>query len=525
MALVLRTIRHLRPRQVLDRLTRRWGPTPRIRPAPPVRAPEARLAVPLPPRPISRLGSDTFRLLNLERQVQRDAWVAPGEGRLWDYTFHYFDGLLAPAPDRRAKERWIADWMDRVPVGSRPAWDPYPASRRILNWIRWDLTGGGPLPPEAANSLATQVRHLEETLEYHLMANHLLTNALALVAAGCFFGGEEGDGWRSRGGAILGRELREQFPADGGHYELSPVYHALLLEDLLDVLQMARATGSFLDRALEETARRASGWLAALRRPDGRVPLFNDAAYGQGPEPDPLLEYAATVLGAPVPHPTDGLLMLRPSGYFRYGHGRLAVFGDAGPPGPPYQPGHAHCDLLSFELCWDGSPLIVDTGTSTYDVGERRHRERGTAAHNTLQVGELEQSEIWAGFRMARRASVRRLEVGPARVEAEIRAFPAAWSRLERSWIFEGETLRIRDRVCELGRMGAPVTARLHLHPGVSLVGEGDQWMAEGMRIRFEGARAVRRVPYEYAPAFNRRIPGICLEADVGNELVTVLGP
>ena len=35
-------------------------------------------------------------------------------------------------------------------------------------------------------SLATQVSHLFGSLEYHLLGNHLLENAKALIFAGCF---------------------------------------------------------------------------------------------------------------------------------------------------------------------------------------------------------------------------------------------------------------------------------------------------------------------------------------------------
>jgi len=36
------------------------------------------------------------------------------------------------------------------------------------------------------------------------------------------------------------RELEEQILPDGGHFERSPMYHAMVLEDLLDLLQLPR---------------------------------------------------------------------------------------------------------------------------------------------------------------------------------------------------------------------------------------------------------------------------------------------
>ncbi|MBK6451783.1 MAG: heparinase II/III-family protein [Proteobacteria bacterium] len=76
---------------------------------------------------------------------------------------------------------------------------------------------------------------------------------------------------------------------------------------------------------------------------------------------------------------------------------------DCGPIGPDYQPGHAHCDTLSFELCVDGQRVVVDSGVHDYDVGPQRAYDRSTGAHNTVMVDGVEQSEIW-GFRVARRA-------------------------------------------------------------------------------------------------------------------------
>jgi hypothetical protein len=181
--------------------------------------------------------------------------------------------------------------------------------------------------------------------------------------------------------------------------------------------------------------------------------------------------------------------------------------------------------MLSFELCWDGSPVVVDTGTSTYEIGPRRTLERGTSAHNTVQIGALEQTEIWAGFRVARRAKLLEVAVHEESVSARIRAFPRAWSELERSWTFDGETLELRDRVLETPRRDLLHTARLHFHPDVALVGEGARWTANGLGFRFQGAGTVRNVEYLYAPEFNRRIPARCLEIEFEGELVTVVGP
>jgi hypothetical protein len=193
---------------------------------------------------------------------------------------------------------------------------------------------------------------------------------------------------------------------------------------------------------------------------------------------------------------------------------------------PSYQPGHTHCGMGNFELCWDGVPIVVDTGTSTYERGPRRHLERGTASHNTVQLGRRDQSEIWAAFRMGRRASVQSAHVDAEGLHGRIRAFPGAWSTLDRSWLFDGEALTVRDRVVDRPAAAGRPTARLHFHPEVRLTENREgEWSANGLNLAFEGAGAVRNVEYLYAPEFNVRIPARCLEIDFDSQLVTVLGP
>ena len=63
--------------------------------------------------------------------------------------------------------------------------------------------------------------------------------------------------------------------------------------------------------------------------------------------------------------------------------------------------GHAHCDLLSFELSVDGKPAIVNSGTYAYQ-SELRSYFRSTAAHNTATINDEEQMECWAEHRVAR---------------------------------------------------------------------------------------------------------------------------
>src|SRR5439155_3503852 len=80
-----------------------------------------------------------------------------------------------------------------------------------------------------------QARWLRGRLEHHLLGNHLWANAKALVFAGAWFEGAEAERWLDTGVRLLRREFAEQILADGGHFERSPMYHAIALADVLDL--------------------------------------------------------------------------------------------------------------------------------------------------------------------------------------------------------------------------------------------------------------------------------------------------
>ncbi|MBA4424100.1 MAG: heparinase, partial [Syntrophus sp. (in: bacteria)] len=218
--LYLRTSRYLKPVQVFGRIWfRLQTPSVRIGPPPPIRRRAAEWASsPLKSRAL--LSPSRFRLLNEEHEIKDPSdWNNPQWAKLWLYHLHYFDDLNADGAGLRTAwhasliERWIAE----NPVGRGNGWEPYPLSRRIVNWIEWTWAGNE-LPLEAAASLAVQSRYLRKRLEWHILGNHLLANAKALIFAGLFFEGPGAEGLLAIGASIFSRQLAEQVLADGGHF-------------------------------------------------------------------------------------------------------------------------------------------------------------------------------------------------------------------------------------------------------------------------------------------------------------------
>ena len=85
------------------------------------------------------------------------------------------------------------------------------------------------------DSLFAQYRILNESLEYHLLGNHLLEDGFSLVIGGLYFSNKK---WFRKGRKIVTNALNEQVLEDGGHFELSPMYHRILLGRLLDCIHL-----------------------------------------------------------------------------------------------------------------------------------------------------------------------------------------------------------------------------------------------------------------------------------------------
>lgn len=301
--------------------------------------------------------------------------------RLRDYTLHYHHRVDAEA---------ALSWIEHNPRGHRPAWEPYPLSLRIVNWIKRIENPSDRL----LTSLSQQADYLSHAVEHHLLGNHLFVNAKALVFAGVYL---SVDRWLRQGLQILRREMPEQILKDGGHFERSPMYHSLVFEDLLDIVNLGRAFPGLLPDFSEPAARMLS-WLNCMTHPDGEIGFFNDAAFGVAAPPRELRAYATRLGIKPARQP------LSDSGYIRLENENTVVLFDAAPIGPTYQPGHAHADTLSFEVSHCGRRLAVNSGTSTYEKSAERQHQRGTAAHNTIRIDGRDSSEVWAAFRVGARA-------------------------------------------------------------------------------------------------------------------------
>lgn len=531
------TIRHLRPEQIYGRFWfRAMRPKPNTRPAPEVRHHCGKWIAPARRRQ-SQTGPDEHVFLNESRSLAAYGWDDPRVSKLWRYNLHYFDDLNAEGAANR--EAWhrdlIARWIIENPPGQGTAWEPYPTSIRIVNWIKWSLAGNI-VWAEAVQSLAVQARWLSRRLEYHLLGNHLFANAKALVFAGCYFEGPEAKQWLAEGMRILAREVNEQILPDGGHFELSPMYHAVILEDLFDLVNVLRTAGLVREWQAQinlwcakiESMRK---WLAVMCHPDGEISFFNDAAMGVAPAPAELETYAIRMGFPRLCKFSPGCVRVEDSGYVRINYGRTVALIDVARIGPDYLPGHAHADTLSFELSVDGQRVLVNSGTSVYGDGSERLRQRGTAAHNTVVIDGLNSSEVWSGFRVGRRARPGGVAIGKrndgyivACAHDGYRWLPGRPKHC-RSWQCGDGTLLVSDSVEGKYRAAEAV---FHIHPDLtpSMAADFRSGILEsdsGLVLKWRVLRgSVRLQPSTWHPEFGVTLPSqaLLVELDDGQSNV-----
>ena len=440
------------------------------------------------------------------------AWDGGDRPRLWRYNLHYHEFLWRL--DYRDARTVVLDWISgHPPRAGQTGWEAYPISLRLVNWctLFFGRHVARTLDDEAFAqalwmSIRDQARHLERNIEWHLMANHLLENAVSLAVVGSCFGHPEADRWLKKGRALLERELPEQVLADGGHVERSPMYQCRVLHDLR-VLMATREPS--LAALVEPYVMPATGVLRAMTHPDGDIALLNDSALGVYPMPDPVA-------------PAAGPFALHETGYYgaQNDDGDYVIC-DAGPLGPDYQPGHGHADLFSFELSLGGSRVVVDSGVSTYEPGTVRDFCRSTRAHNTVEIGGTDQAELWGAFRVGRRPVPTGIEwrASPSRftLSAEHRGYAhlSGSPRHRRRFEWHGlGALTITDEVSATRPVDA--VTRLHLHPECQVEGFTDggcalRFAGGSADVSWEGWQGAELTESTYCPRFGVETANACL--------------
>ncbi len=349
--------------------------------------------------------------LNFTKQLNLPSdWNKESPNKLWVYNLHYFEDLLSNcAKEKRDMHlQMLNRWIDENPVGYGNGWEPYPTSLRIVNILKAWL-GGLQLDKRMFRSVFEQASFLSNDLENHLLGNHYFVNLKALLFAGVIF---EHEHWLQIAEKGLNAEIEEQILEDGANFELSPMYHSLMLVDMLDMYNLSRAYPTKLSNQLvaklEKYIPKMLSFMESMGHPDGGLSFFNDSVDGIAPKKAIIesyaekLEFVISTLDASESQIIDNTH----SGYIcATCFGNKLIF-DASSVGPDYIPGHAHADTLSFELSIETQRVFVNSGISEYSLSQNRFNQRKTFSHNTIEVDGKDSSQVWSSFRVAKRAKI-----------------------------------------------------------------------------------------------------------------------
>ena len=511
---------------------------------------------------------------------------------VWEPSRHQHLTVLAAAYHLTGDERYaeavatqLNSWWAANPFLSGIHWTSgIELGVRLLSWV-WirrllhGWAGAGPLF-EGNRVFLRQLHHHQEwlaRLPSHGSSanNHILAEQAGQFAASCAFPWfPESAAWRQTAATILRRELAKQTFADGLNRELATEYHGFVLELGLAAALEGKLTGHPLGGQVWDTLRRMTDALAAVVDVGLRPPRQGDADDGHGllldgPSYDrwaSLLGTGAALFGAAPWWPAVPRSDVRSAIWSRFAsrplsggvrpERRPSLFADAGmvllrdqdgrpdelwcradhgPHGYLSIAAHAHADALAVEVRVGGVDLLADPGTFCYGADPVwRAYFRSTVAHNTLEVGGVDQSvaagpHLWTRQARAELELATGLDGGPV---AEWQAAHHGYRRLRPPAVHRrsvrldrpARRLVVEDRLDTRG--GHDCRLAFHLGPEIACVLVGDQALLE-WRVEHGRRRATLDLPGElawerlegradppagwYSPAFDVRVPTVTL--------------
>jgi uncharacterized heparinase superfamily protein len=311
------------------------------------------------------------------------------------------------------------------------------------------------------------------------------------------------------------------------------MYHSIILNDILDLCNVFKAYENVftleLSKQYAESIKIASlmlTWMQVMCHPDGEISFFNDAAFGVAPHPKDIEKYANRLgIYNKQFNPGDSHVLSETS-YIRLQKKDAVAFLDLAKVGPEYLPGHGHADTLTFEFSLFNQRLIVNSGVSCYGLSMERLRQRGTAAHNTVIVNKEDSSEVWGGFRVARRAYPLSPKFHLDKERSLVECSHDGYRRMSgggshhRKWTLEKNFFEIEDYLPDITK---PSQARFHFHPDITLKISSD--LSSGVLIFPNGQNVIFKIDVGKAhielsswhPKFGITIPNKCLVIDLIN--------
>ena len=443
----------------------------------------------------------------------RDPDIVGNIKNIWEKSRHQHLTLLAATYACTGDERYarlvvaqLKDWVQHNSFLQGVNWaSPLELGIRLIAWV-WierllrPCADGHHQLFGPTGALWPAIYQQQWLIRQHASYGSSANNHLIGEAAGVFIAASTwpvfsvSRAWQAWARHVLEREIvRQTFP-DGLNKEQAFAYHQFVQDFFFWSAAEAQRHGTPFSAAYQQRLQAMRDAEAVLTA-HGPPPRYGDDDEGRvlalsptGRPDDLACTLAATTPLAPsraatrqmagdleqVVFPAAGLY-----GMVRHGGTPQEEVGwfDAGPLGYGRIAAYGHADALAFTWQVAGRPILVDPGTGSYYADpDARAYFRSTAAHNTVLVDGLDQSEPGGVFLWMRPATCRVIASGPDFIEAE----HDGYRRLDRpvihrrrlEWTDEGWTCR--DLLTGRGRH--EIELRFHFHPDC--------------RVRVDGGRA-----------------------------------
>ena len=477
----------------------------------------------------SLIYKNNFIFLNKSKKFNNNIeWNKIIYSKLWTYNLNYFDFIndYKSSLNHGIFYDLIIDWISNNKSKKNIGWESYPTSLRAVNFVKWLLKKKNNSTRNIISveqSLYEHGDYLSKRIEYHLKGNHLITNAKALLFCGLYFQEQGSNKWLIKGKAILTKELNNQILSDGAHYELSSMYHSIILEDLVDIYNLIRLydyKDSKFIKLIKYKINKMFNWLQNICHPNLEFPFFNDTALGVAQDQESLVKYANNS-GLKQKYIRKQSMLMRHSGFAVFNLPKIFLILDVGKVGPDEQPGHAHADSLSLEMSVDQCKFIVNSGISTYEENELRHFQRSTAAHSTLVYDELNSSETWKSFRVARRADVKVINFINKKNEKVIKASHNGYSKILKENIIHTRTIKLMTKSInihdEINATDGNSIIRFFLHPDIKYVGNKSFKLPSGKKIMILNKNKFKIKKTHWYRGFGKKERNVCIESFLEN--------
>ena len=457
-------------------------------------------------------------------------WSPDNVSKLWLYNLHYLNDLVSFNSHDRYKLniRIINHWTDNNVFGKGIGWEPYPLSIRQINILKFFLNGNE-LNKKIFNLLHLQASYLFDNLEKDILANHYFTNLKAMLFSGVIL---KNNLWVRFAIKEIYKQIDEQVHEDGFNFELSPMYHDLMLVDVLDIYNLIQSyypnKENKLKNKLKTIAKKMLHASHAFAHHDNGLPFFNDSVDGISPKKKTIFCYAKSlgmdinsekVSGHKVHDYYD-------CGFFIMQNNHIKIFFDACEVGAKYQPGHAHADSLSLEVSINGARAFVNSGISEYGDSPLREYQRSTRSHSTVEINEKNSSEVWSSFRVGKRANIiKRAILNNSNKCSEVIGAHNGYSSFlkrcthQRIIKLENKHLRIEDHIIGTYKIAF---SRIYLHPDVSVKVEENKLLISHNSFRMISEidpGKIKIIDSYYYPEFGTKTRNKCIEFEVESYL------